>query len=104
MSDARWRAARAGQPAQLAERRHHVGRGLVEREAVVLGHVAEPRPHADRIVGDVDAAHLDAALGRVGEAEQQAERRRLAGAVGADEADPPRGTSTVRSSSAVTPG
>ena len=75
------------QPAQLAEGRHHVGRGLIEREAVVLGHVAEPRPHADRVVGDVDAAHLDAALGRVGEAEQQTERRRLAGAVGTDEAD-----------------
>ena len=30
------------QPTQLTERRHHVGRGLVERQAVVLGHVAEP--------------------------------------------------------------
>ena len=89
MSDARWRAARAGQPAQLAERRDDVGRGLVERQAVVLGHVAEPGAHADRIAGDVDAAHLDAALGRVGEPEQQAEHRRLARAVGADEADAP---------------
>ena len=43
MSDARWRAARAGSPLELAERRHHVGRGLVERQAIVLGHVAEPR-------------------------------------------------------------
>ena len=76
-----------GQPAQLAERRDDVGRGLVERQAVVLGHVAEPRPHADRIARDVDAAHLDAALGRVREAEQEAERRGLARAVRADEAD-----------------
>ncbi len=37
------------QPAELAERGHDVGRGLVERQAVVLGHVAEPRAHADRI-------------------------------------------------------
>ena len=77
------------QPAQLAERRHDVGRGLVERQAVVLGHVAEPRAHADRIARDVDAAHLDAPFGRVGEAEQQPERRRLARAVRADEADAP---------------
>ena len=55
----------------------------------MLGHVAEPGAHADRIAGDVDAAHLDATLGRVGEPEQQAERRRLARAVRADEPDAP---------------
>ena len=77
------------QPAQLAERRDDVGGGLVEGQAVVLGHVAEPRPHADRIARDVDAAHLDVALGRVGEAEQEPKRRRLARAVRADETDAP---------------
>ncbi len=30
------------QPAELTEGRHDVGRCLVERQAVVLGHVAEP--------------------------------------------------------------
>ena len=77
------------QPAQLAERRDDVGRGLVERQAVVLGHVAESRPHADRIAGDVEPAHLDLALGRMREPEQQTKRRRLARAVRADETDPP---------------
>ena len=43
-----------GQPAQLAERRDDVGRALVERQAVVLGHVAEAGPHADRIACDVE--------------------------------------------------
>ena len=47
------------QPAHLAERGHEVGRRLVGRQAVVLGHEAEPGPHADRIVGHGPAAHLD---------------------------------------------
>ena len=76
------------QAAQLSERRHDVGRRLIERQAVVLRHVAEPRPDPDRVVGDVDAAHLDAPCARMGEAEQQPERRRLAGAVRSDETDP----------------
>ena len=89
MSDARWRAAAGREAAQLAERGHHVGRRLVEREAVVLGHVAEAGAHADRVAGDVLPAHLDRALRRVGQAEQQAEHRRLAGPVGADQPDAP---------------
>ena len=59
-SEARCRAARAGEAAELAEGGHHVRRRLVERQAVVLGHVAEPAAHADRVAGDVDAAHLEA--------------------------------------------
>ena len=55
----------------------------------MLGHVPEPGAHADRVGPDVDAAYLDATLRRVGETEQEAEHRRLARAVGADEADPP---------------
>ena len=81
-----------GQPAQLTERRHHVGRGLVEREAVVLGHVAEPGANTDR---DRCATSMPQTsmrpFGRVGEAEQQPEHRRLAGAVRADETDAPAG-------------
>ena len=48
-SEARWRAARGGEPAQLAEGGDDVGGRLVEREAVVLGHVAEAAAHADRV-------------------------------------------------------
>ncbi len=77
------------QAAELAERRHHVGGGLVEREAIVLGHVAETRPDLDRVGADVDPADLDRALGRFGDPEQQAEHRRLAGAVRADQTDEP---------------
>ena len=91
MSDARWRAARAGQTAQLAERRHDVGRGLVERQAVVLGHVAESGPHADGVVRHVDAAYLDPSGSGAGETEQEPERRCLPRAVGADQADTPAG-------------
>ena len=54
----------------------------------MLRHVAEPRAHADRVVGHVDAADLDAAVGRVRESEQDPERRGLAGTVRADETDP----------------
>ena len=75
--------------AQLAERGDRVGRRLVERKAVVLGHVAESRPHPDRVAGDVLPAHLDRTFARIGEPEEQAEHRRLARAVGADEPDAP---------------
>ena len=89
MSDARWRAARAGKPAQLAERRDHVGGGLIERQAIVLRACSRAATAPDRIAGHVEAAHLDVALRRVGEAEEEAKRRRLAGTVGTDQADAP---------------
>ena len=104
MSDARCRAARAGSPLSSPNVADDVGRRLVEGQAVVLGHVAEPRPHADRVGGDVHAADLDAALGRVGQAEQQPEQRGLAGAVRADEADEPARYVDVSPSRATTPG
>ncbi len=75
------------QPTELAERGDHVGRGLVERQAVVLGHEPELGAHRDRVGGHVDAAHLDRPLGRMGEPEQHAEHRRLACAIGPDETD-----------------
>ena len=93
------------QPTQLAERGHEVRRRLVGRQAVVLGHVAEPRPHGDGIGGDVDAAHLDAPLGRMGETEQQPKHRGLAGTVGADQPDAaPRDSVTDSPSRATTAG
>ena len=46
-------------PADLTERGHHVGRRLVRWQAVVLGHEAQPGPHADRIIGHGPAADLD---------------------------------------------
>ena len=89
MSDARWRAGTRRQTAQLAERRHDVGRRLVEGQAIVFGHVAEPGPHTDRVAPDVETAHLDVPLRRVREAEEQAKRRRLSRTVGSDQADTP---------------
>ena len=77
------------EPAQLAEGGDDVGRGLVEREALVLRHVAELAAHADRIVGHVDPAHLEAPLGGVAQPEHHPEEGRLPGAVGPDEADAP---------------
>ena len=74
--------------AQLTERGDGVGRRLIERQAVVLGHVAEAGTYADRVAGDVLTTDLDRALGRCGEAEEQPEHGRLAGAVGADQPDP----------------
>ncbi len=77
------------QAAQLAERRNDVGSGLIEGQAVVLGHVAQPRADPDRIAGNVETAHLDVAFGGVREPEQEPERRRLPGAVRPDQTDPP---------------
>ena len=63
---------------------------LVERQALVLGHVAEARADPDRVVGDATPRDLDRALRRPGEAEEDAEQRRLARAVGAHDADASR--------------
>ena len=92
------------EPTQLAERRHDVGGRLVERQAVVFGHVAEPGAHADRVGGHVDAADLDPALGRVGSPSRSRNIVVLPAPLAPTSPIRPRGTSTVRSSSAVTPG
>ena len=81
------------QSTQLAERCHHVGGGLVERQTIVLGHVAEARPHRDRVGADIDSTDLDRTLGRSRQPKQQAEHRRLAGAVRADQPDKHRAAS-----------
>ncbi len=83
-------AGRLGrEPTELAEGGDHIGCRLVEGQAVVLGHVAEARADADRVVGHRDPADLDGALRRPGQAEEDAEQRGLAGAVGTDDADRP---------------
>ena len=60
-SDARWRAARGGRPLSSPKVADDVGGRLVEGQAVVLGHVAQPAADADGVRGHVDAAHLEPA-------------------------------------------
>ena len=87
MSDARWRAARAGSPlsspnvattsaAVWSSGRQSCSGMYPSRDRTPIGSAATSMPHTSI-----------AALGRVGQPEQQPEHRRLAGAVGADEAD-----------------
>ena len=76
-----------GQAGQLAEGGDQVGRGLVEGQAVVLGHVPQAGPDPDGVVGHRTPDHLEAAGGRVQLAQHQPEERRLARAVGPDQAD-----------------
>ncbi len=75
-----------GQAGQLAEGRHDVGCGLVERQALVLGHVAEAAAHGHGIGVDPVPGHLEDAVGGAHEPEHQPEQRGLARAVGPDQA------------------
>ena len=104
MSDARWRAARGREPAELAERGHDVGRRLVEREAVVLGHVAEAGADADRVAA-TSCPHTST-VPSVGWARPSSRRNIVVLPAPLAPTSPmrPRGTSSVRPSSAVTPG
>ncbi len=63
-SDARSAAARRGSPRSSAEVHDEVARGHLRRQAVVLGHVAEPAPQL-AAVGRVEAEHLHGAGCRV---------------------------------------
>ena len=64
---------------------------LAQREALVqahlLAHVADPVAHAARVADDVHAVDLDRARRRPDEADQHADGRALAGAVGAEEGE-----------------
>ena len=62
-------------------------------QAALLGHVAEPQP---RLAADDRAVPADLAAVRPGQAEDAAHRRRLAGAVGAEEADDAAGRGLER--------
>ena len=99
-------AGRTGrQPAQLAERGDDVGRRLVERQAVVLGHVAEPGAHADR-VGWRRRCPQTSTRPSVGWASPSSRRNIVVLPAPLAPTSPtrPRGHSSVRPSSAVTPG
>ena len=67
-------------------------------DAGVIGHVADDLAHRLRIDGDVEPVDLDAAGHRLEQRRHDADRRRLAGAVRADEAeDLARATSKLTS-------
>ena len=57
----------------------------VGRQAVVLGHVADPLADGGALGGDVEAEHGGAALGGGGQTQQDLDQGGLAGSVGADE-------------------
>ena len=101
-SDARWRAARGGSPLSSPKVPTTSAARLVERQAVVLGHVPDLRADPDGVLLHVDAAHLETPRGGVAEPEHHPEQRGLAGAVGAHEPDAADGTSRSRWSVAVT--
>ena len=87
-SEARWRAARGGRPASSPKVDDDVGGGLVEREAVVLGHEAEVgrARRRGRRRRACPATSMEPAVG-CEQAEGEAQQRGLAGAVGADQPD-----------------
>ena len=64
--------------------------GQVVPQRELLRHVAEARAQALRVPRHLVAEHLDGAGARLEQAAQHADRRRLAGAVGAEEAVDPR--------------
>jgi hypothetical protein len=56
-------------------------------EPEVLRQVAQPRPDGTRVLHDVDAVERDAAAGRLEQAGEDVHQRRLAGSVGAEQAE-----------------
>jgi hypothetical protein len=74
----------APQAEQLPVEVQEAGAGVVVGEAVVLGEVADLLPDADRAGGLVE--QVGVAVGLLGDAEQDLDERRLAGAVLAEEA------------------
>ena len=74
------------EPRHLAHVHDQVARGHVGRQTVVLGHVAHERADACSLGRDVMAEHLGGPAGGRDQTQQDLDQRRLAGAVGADEA------------------
>ena len=85
------RLALAGRAAAQAVDAAEEAEVLAHREVVVeaeaLAHVADPPLHALGVLRDVDAEHEAGAGGGGEQAAQHADRRRLAGAVRAEEAE-----------------
>ena len=77
----------ARQSAQLAEVHHEVARRHPAGQALVLGHVADAPPQLEAARGGVDAEQPRRAGVGLDEPEQRPHQRRLAGAVGAEQAD-----------------
>ena len=73
--------------AQVPEVLDRLGAGQAVVQVELAGQVADPAMDRDRIGGRLDAEHLGAAGGRTDEVEQDAHRRRLARAVGPEEAE-----------------
>ena len=70
--------------------RHELGGADVEREAVVLGHVADVPADLEPLGDDVEVEHLRRAGGGLEQAEQDADQGALAGAVRPHQADDAR--------------
>ena len=82
-------ALAGGHPGQSGHHRHvhdEVAGADVRRQAVVLGQVAHRGPDGLALGGDVVPEHLRPAARRRDQAEQDLQKRRLARAVGADQA------------------
>ena len=75
-----------GQPVDLGDVAHEVVGPGVGRQAVVLGGVADARPHRGAGRGGVEAEDLERAVVGPVQAEHQPEQGGLAGAVGAEQA------------------
>ena len=73
--------------AQVAEVGDRLGAGQPVVQVELAGQVADPSVDRDRIGGRLDAEHLGASRCRPDEVEQDAHRRRLAGAVRPEEAE-----------------
>src|SRR6202008_905221 len=74
----------AGQSAKVVEQ-VLAGQRVVEGDAT--GQIAGPSPDLDRVANDVQAEHRCGTGGRVEEAEEEPDRRRLAGPVRSEEAE-----------------
>ena len=77
----------AGQPVRSSGQLEQLAAGHPAVEARLLAEVADVARQLEAAVGDGDAGHHGRAAGGVPEAGQQAQRRRLAGAVGTQEAE-----------------
>ena len=64
-----------------------IGGGRPGRQAIGLRHVADPLADLDAVGAGIEAEHGRLAVGRIGQAEQCPDKRRLAGAVRAEQAD-----------------